>query len=645
MENRILRLRLELADRNGNSIRGRRDISLAGANKGIIREILVPADLNLYTLHTIIQSLFGFKDKHLHRFSLRKDDFNRLTGGNLKFYAVLCGTLFKAYNNERFECCLHDMALELKAGGEFYEYLVVELGSIGETIENTDRFSIEDSFYLNRLKAFRRYERGDGDVRGASDNAAAGTMRITEADAGKTIVSNAGGRAVSGTGMGATSSARKTFASDNGRTIALNAGRHTVPNDGRTMASKATNRRSSDTKNSYGWLENLNRPRSGNICEKTEFFGRYNALLERIKVGDFLCVDNSLTDNCGDGFEQWKEREETEIEKCVDGLIDLRNREPEKFDEMAASVYRYEKYKEEYEEILLDRGKSRKYTNDITCLKDEYRKKMLKESLRASGIIQKFVPRLFPAFGGIDYKYDCGDEWRISITCTDIYTADVRTAAQYGRLSGDVVSDYANDSLGTVALGRYADAVPGNGPSVDYANDSLLETVALGGYTDVVSGNDLSVDYANCSISETVTSAGCVDATSGNAPSAGCADILSENPASYRYANESLSAVDTSNEYAEGVGVREANAYYNIHGHWVDALGSRIGQKLRETLNYIYDTHSSMCVFKDGLNLIDDIGGVDGYFSFLKSINEKEKPRSGMHSASSYRLNRRNMIS
>lgn len=56
VENRILRLRLELADRNGNSIRGRRDISLAGANKGIIREILVPADLNLYTLHTIIQS-------------------------------------------------------------------------------------------------------------------------------------------------------------------------------------------------------------------------------------------------------------------------------------------------------------------------------------------------------------------------------------------------------------------------------------------------------------------------------------------------------------------------------------------------------------------------------------------------------------
>ncbi len=70
-------------------------LALAKAEKGISRDILVPADMNLHALHYAIQRLFGWRNSHLHRFSLTDADFSEVTGGRFGPYEGLCGALFR----------------------------------------------------------------------------------------------------------------------------------------------------------------------------------------------------------------------------------------------------------------------------------------------------------------------------------------------------------------------------------------------------------------------------------------------------------------------------------------------------------------------------------------------------------------------
>ncbi len=71
-------------------------LRLAKAQKGIIREVLVPGDMNLHALHYMIQRLFGWQNSHLHHFSLSDPDFDMVTDDQkLDEYLKLCGTLFQ----------------------------------------------------------------------------------------------------------------------------------------------------------------------------------------------------------------------------------------------------------------------------------------------------------------------------------------------------------------------------------------------------------------------------------------------------------------------------------------------------------------------------------------------------------------------
>lgn len=84
----------------------KRFLKNAKAENGIIREVLVPGEMNLHAMHYMIQKLFGWQNSHLHRFSISEEDFDDMTDGQkLTEYLRLCGTIFKFPSgdlNDRF---------------------------------------------------------------------------------------------------------------------------------------------------------------------------------------------------------------------------------------------------------------------------------------------------------------------------------------------------------------------------------------------------------------------------------------------------------------------------------------------------------------------------------------------------------------
>ncbi len=82
--------------------------SLAKAEQGISRDIIVPADMNLHALHYAIQKLFGWQNSHLHHFALSEGDFEKVTNGLLKEYVNLCGSLFRFPDGDLCDICWDD---------------------------------------------------------------------------------------------------------------------------------------------------------------------------------------------------------------------------------------------------------------------------------------------------------------------------------------------------------------------------------------------------------------------------------------------------------------------------------------------------------------------------------------------------------
>lgn len=90
----VICLHLELAD---SEIEGTDDpiVNYAKVKKSISRDILVPEDITLHSLHYVILKLFGWQNGHLHSFSLPEDDFQKLTGDRFDKYSQLCGVYFR----------------------------------------------------------------------------------------------------------------------------------------------------------------------------------------------------------------------------------------------------------------------------------------------------------------------------------------------------------------------------------------------------------------------------------------------------------------------------------------------------------------------------------------------------------------------
>ena len=77
----VLKLRLSL-NLEGTDIKDRVVLNRYGKVKqGIIREVLVPADITLHALHYVIQRAFGWQNSHLHQYLLPEEVFQNMTGG------------------------------------------------------------------------------------------------------------------------------------------------------------------------------------------------------------------------------------------------------------------------------------------------------------------------------------------------------------------------------------------------------------------------------------------------------------------------------------------------------------------------------------------------------------------------------------
>lgn len=107
----VLKLRMELIspffedypDKGLDFSKKEKELFLANAKakQGIIREVLVPGEMNLHAVHYMIQKLFGWQNSHLHNFSLSGEDFGMVTKGKrVDDYMNLCGTLFRYPDSE-----------------------------------------------------------------------------------------------------------------------------------------------------------------------------------------------------------------------------------------------------------------------------------------------------------------------------------------------------------------------------------------------------------------------------------------------------------------------------------------------------------------------------------------------------------------
>ena len=77
----VLKLRLSL-NLEETDVKDRVVLNRYGKVKqGIIREILVPADITLHALHYVIQRAFGWQNSHLHQYLLPEEVFQKMTGG------------------------------------------------------------------------------------------------------------------------------------------------------------------------------------------------------------------------------------------------------------------------------------------------------------------------------------------------------------------------------------------------------------------------------------------------------------------------------------------------------------------------------------------------------------------------------------
>lgn len=61
----------------------------------ISRDIIVPADMTLHSLHYAIQKLFGWQNEHLHHYEFPEEIFNELTQGSLAKWCSLAGIYFR----------------------------------------------------------------------------------------------------------------------------------------------------------------------------------------------------------------------------------------------------------------------------------------------------------------------------------------------------------------------------------------------------------------------------------------------------------------------------------------------------------------------------------------------------------------------
>lgn len=97
--------------------------------------------------------------------------------------------------------------------------------------------------------------------------------------------------------------------------------------------------------------------------------------------------------------------------------------------------------------------------------------------------------------------------------------------------------------------------------------------------------------------------------------------VLKGKAPDYRMQNDPVSkALDPAQVTSKAIAETSAN--------WVDSKGRTVPKQTRDLLESIKATHSAVCSKTDGVMLMDDTGGVAGFFEFLRTLNGRDRTQS-----------------
>lgn len=114
-----LHLELQIEYCEEDELRVLRKYADATETGTLTRDILIPSDMPLHNLHYAIQRLFGWQNSHLRCFQLEEQDYQRLTGGLVKGWMDLVGTLFQGLPEDEHDAFWDDEY----TGGSFKVWL------------------------------------------------------------------------------------------------------------------------------------------------------------------------------------------------------------------------------------------------------------------------------------------------------------------------------------------------------------------------------------------------------------------------------------------------------------------------------------------------------------------------------------------
>lgn len=142
----------------------------SSTGNSISRDIIVPSDLPLHNLHYAIQRAFGWQNSHLRSFTLPDEIYEDITGGMVKGWGELVGTLFQPPSEgemdifwddnfdpdgrQHFNSWLRNQYIGPYEYGGHYENPEVAQADVAELLDHRSEIEVRESFqdYIKRKR-------------------------------------------------------------------------------------------------------------------------------------------------------------------------------------------------------------------------------------------------------------------------------------------------------------------------------------------------------------------------------------------------------------------------------------------------------------------------------------------------------------
>lgn len=134
----------------------------------IMCDIIIPSDMPLHNLHYVIQKAFGFQNNHLRRFVLPESIHDKVSGGTVKGWSNLVGTLYQSptegqedifWDNDYKPNSSFNSWLKRRYKGPYayngnFEDIEASKEDIKDIVDNPNEFEIKKSFedYMTRTE-------------------------------------------------------------------------------------------------------------------------------------------------------------------------------------------------------------------------------------------------------------------------------------------------------------------------------------------------------------------------------------------------------------------------------------------------------------------------------------------------------------